>query len=166
MTEHSLFSRSSGFTLVELIITILLLSIVSVTAYTRLPSISGYAIDGYCNELKSGIRRVQTQAMNDVAVSGAYRITSSNVAGTVLWSNPALNLNIGEDCTGPSCARLMTFTPEDNRRGISINSQLLTFDSMGRPVDADNPMTEFTISAPDGSREQVAINAEGYVSGC
>lgn len=109
---------------------------------------------------------MQTQAMNDVAVNGAYQVTASNVAGTVLWSNPELTLDLDENCIGPNCARVFSFSPEDSRRGISINDQLLTFDSMGRPVDAGNPVTVFTISAPEGLQEQVSINAEGYVSGC
>ncbi|MFM2590395.1 prepilin-type N-terminal cleavage/methylation domain-containing protein [Vibrio sp. TBV020] len=157
--------RSSGFTLVELIITILLLSIVSVVAYTRLPSFSGYALDGYCAELKSGIRRVQTQAMNDVAVSGAYQILSSNTASVVTWSNPAIELNPSPDCVGPNCSRLMSFSAEDVQRGIRINSQLVNFDTFGRPVDSEET-TDFIISAPDGSQEVIEINQEGYVGGC
>ncbi|NOH79157.1 prepilin-type N-terminal cleavage/methylation domain-containing protein [Vibrio sp. RE86] len=158
--------RRSGFTLVELIITILILSVIAVVAYPRLPSFSGYALDGYCSELKSGLRRVQTQAMNDIAASGAYSVTSSNIGGVVSWSQPELNLDSSPDCVGPSCSQIMRFSEEDTRRGVTINSQFISFDNFGRLLNSSVSNATFTIDAPSGESTSVTINLEGYIGGC
>jgi len=154
----------SGFTTIELIITILLLSIISVVAYSRIPSISDYAMDSYCETLKSGVRRVQTQAMFDVASSGAYRVISTD--HEVKWSNDSLLLNDSEDCIGSMCATLLRIGEEDINRGLQFNTVSLEFDSFGRLTSAAESSISFELSTQDDQTESVTVYLEGYVDGC
>lgn len=162
MTER--FRPRNGFTTIELIITILLLAIVSVVAYSRMPAISDYVVDSYCESLKSGVRRVQTQAMFDVASSGAYRVISSE--HEVRWSNETLVLNDSEDCIGPMCSTLIRITQEDMNRGLQFNTASLEFDSFGRLVSAAESSVSFVLSTRNNQSKQVTVYSEGYVDGC
>ncbi len=159
--------NATGFTLVELVVTIIILSILSVVAYTRLPSVSGFTLPSYCHAVKSAVRRVQTQAMNDVAISSAYQVI---VTPTVLkWANADLNLNDSPDCIGTYCSRLVTISDEDVRRGIRFSVQQFSFDSMGRAFSINNSANStinIDLSSPQDADKQVVIYQEGYVDGC
>lgn len=156
--------RIHGYTVVELIVTILLVSIVSVVAYPRLSSFSSHSLDAYCSELKSGIRRVQTQAMSDVVVSGAYRVEISS--DQVVWSHPSLTLDNAQDCIGTDCSILVQLGPDDNTRGIEMTGPALEFDSFGRLTTPLIPSVNVIISAPNSPSEVITINKEGYIDGC
>lgn len=156
--------RIHGYTVVELIVTILLVSIVSVVAYPRLPSFSSYSLDAYCAELKSGIRRVQTQAMSDVVASGAYRVEIS--ADQVVWSHPSLTLDNSQDCIGTDCSILIQLEPEDRSRGIEMTGPALEFDSFGRLTAPIILPVDLNISASNSPSEVITINQEGYIDGC
>lgn len=162
MTER--LQPHSGFTTIELIISILLLSVISVVAYSRIPAISDYAIDSYCETLKSGVRRVQTQAMFDVASSGAYQVISTE--HEVRWNNDTLQLNDNESCIGPMCSSLIRITEEDMNRGLQINTTSIEFDSFGRLVSTAEPSVSFELSTGDNQSKQVTVYSEGYVDGC
>ena len=157
----------TGFTLVELVVTIIILSILGAVAYTRFPSISGFTLPSYCHVAKSAVRRVQTQAMNDVASSSAYQII---VTPTVLkWHNASLDLNDGANCTGPFCSQLVTISDEDRQRGIRFSPQQFSFDTMGRIVSAaltGNNQAVIELTSPQEASKQIIIHQEGYVDGC
>ncbi|EGU46909.1 hypothetical protein VII00023_17609 [Vibrio ichthyoenteri ATCC 700023] len=159
--------KITGFTLVELVVTIIILSILGAVAYTRLPSISGFALPSYCHVAKAAVRRVQTQAMNDVATSSAYQII---VMPTVLkWHNANLALNDNPNCTGPFCSRLVTISDKDQQRGIRFSPQTFSFDSMGRFVSAahsSNNQALINLSSPQEASKQIIVYQQGYVDGC
>lgn len=159
--------HATGFTLVELVVTIILLSVIGVVAYTRFPSFSGFTVPAYCATAKSAIRRVQTQAMNDVANSQPYivQINPTNIE----WQNGAITLNPAVDCTGPKCAQLVRLSDKDIQRGIRFSDEKIQFDSLGRSVDSSGVTTrevQITLGNPQGRDRQITIYKEGYVDGC
>lgn len=159
--------RTAGFTLVELVVTIIILSIISIVAYTRFPSISGYKLPAYCHNVKSALRRVQTQAMNDVTISSAYQVIVS--PHSVSWNNDAIVLDTSANCVGNRCSQLVTLSQDDINRGIRFSANQFYFDSMGRFVSAASATSgrvEIAITAPQTSSEQVTVYQEGYIDGC
>ena len=158
---------ATGFTLVELVVTIIILSVIGVVAYAKFPSFSGFTIPGYCASTKSALRRVQTQAMNDVATTSAYQVVVNST--NVQWRNSSLNLDNSNNCTGSKCSQLVRLSEEDINRGIRFSPNQFYFDSMGRYVSAatqSNQTVTITISAPQQSPQQVTLYQEGYIDGC
>lgn len=147
--------------------TIIILSIVGIVAYTKFPSFSGFSVPAYCATAKSAIRRVQTQAMNDVATMSAYQIVVSPTK--VEWRNSSLNLDHSESCIGSKCSQLVQLSDEDINRGIRFSPNQFYFDSMGRYVSAateSNQTITIDITAAQGSDKRITVYKEGYVDGC
>ncbi|MCY9801947.1 prepilin-type N-terminal cleavage/methylation domain-containing protein [Vibrio scophthalmi] len=157
----------TGFTLVELVVTIIILSILGAVAYTRFPSISGFTLPSYCHVAKSAVRRVQTQAMNDVASSSAYQIIVTPTELT--WHNASLDLNDSPNCSGSFCSRLVAISEKDLQRGVRFSPQQFSFDTMGRFVSAahsSNNQALIELSSPREASKQIIVYREGYVDGC
>lgn len=166
-SRRSTRRNETGFTLVELVVTIIILSILGAVAYTRFPSISGFTLPSYCHVARSAVRRVQTQAMNDVASSSAYQIIVTPTA--LNWQNRSLDLNDSAHCSGPFCSRLVTISDADLQRGIRFSPQQFSFDTMGRVVSAahnSNNQTAIQLSSSQEASKQFIIYQEGYVDVC
>ncbi|EHU4915702.1 prepilin-type N-terminal cleavage/methylation domain-containing protein [Vibrio vulnificus] len=155
-----------GFTLVELIVVILLISIVSAYAASRYigtGSFSAYA--------------AQEQAISIIRQLQVYRMQSN----TTNSANPNFELTASGGCLGSSAGCSAAATPQaaesrsDVMRldGVSVSSTVspIRFDLRGNPlrIDADGnsiPLTSATITfAASGESASVCINSQGYVSG-
>lgn len=157
----------AGFTLVELVATVILLSVLGVVAYTKFPSFSGFTVPAYCAAAKSAIRRVQTQAMNDVTSTSPYMVIVNPT--NIEWKNDTLALNSSRDCVGSRCSNLVEISDADVKRGIRFAAQQVTFDSLGRSITSDGTGTQtikINIDNPQGSNKEIVIYNEGYVDGC
>ncbi|EOB6679419.1 type II secretion system protein [Vibrio vulnificus] len=152
----------AGFTLVELIVVILLISIVSAYAASRYigtGSFSAYA--------------AQEQAISIIRQLQVYRMQSN----TTNSANPNFELNASGGCLGSSAGCSAAATPQaaesrsDVMRldGVSVSSTIspIRFDLRGNPLQTNgSALNSVTITfTASGESAAVCINSQGYVSG-
>ncbi|EGR0109715.1 type II secretion system protein [Vibrio vulnificus] len=152
----------AGFTLVELIVVILLLSIVSAYAASRYigtGSFSAYA--------------AQEQAISIIRQLQVYRMQSN----TTNSANPNFELTASGGCLGSTAGCTAAATPQaaesrsDVMRldGVSVSSTIspIRFDLRGNPLQTNgSALNSVTITfTASGESASVCINSQGYVSG-
>ncbi|EGR0128864.1 prepilin-type N-terminal cleavage/methylation domain-containing protein [Vibrio vulnificus] len=152
----------AGFTLVELIVVILLISIVSAYAASRYigtGSFSAYA--------------AQEQAISVIRQLQVYRMQSN----TTNSANPNFELTASGGCLGSSAGCSAAATPQaaesrsDVMRldGVSVSSTIspIRFDLRGNPLQTNgSALNSVTITfTASGESAAVCINSQGYVSG-
>jgi len=93
-------SKQAGFTLVELVTTIILISIIAVVVLPRLFTQSSYSAYSLRNEFISELRQVQQKALNNtdlcfrVTVSGTgYQVSQFSTRNGAVCSGTALSPN-------------------------------------------------------------------------
>ncbi|QNE02118.1 prepilin-type N-terminal cleavage/methylation domain-containing protein [Vibrio vulnificus] len=153
---------SRGFTLVELIVVILLISIVSAYAASRYigtGSFSAYA--------------AQEQAISIIRQLQVYRMQSN----TTNSANLNFELTASGGCLGSSAGCSAAATPQaaesrsDVMRldGVSVSSTIspIRFDLRGNPLQTNgSALNSVTITfTASGESAAVCINSQGYVSG-
>lgn len=150
-------SRIPGFTLIELIVVILLVSIVSVYAASRYSGRAGFSPYAAQEQAISVIRQVQVNRMQ------------SNVDMDAISGNTNFTLSLLGNCIGSQAA---CAARDDSRSDwasisdVSFSSNvgaLVNFDLLGNPVDVTPPVT-IQMTSTDGTCTAVQINAVGYVS--
>ncbi|ELV8718936.1 prepilin-type N-terminal cleavage/methylation domain-containing protein [Vibrio vulnificus] len=152
----------AGFTLVELIVVILLISIVSAYAASRYlgtGSFSAYA--------------AQEQAISIIRQLQVYRMQSNSTNS----ANPNFELTASGGCLGSSAGCSAAATPQaaesrsDVMRldGVSVSSTIspIRFDLRGNPLQTNGSvLNSVTITfTASGESASVCINSQGYVSG-
>ncbi|HDY7635146.1 prepilin-type N-terminal cleavage/methylation domain-containing protein [Vibrio vulnificus] len=153
---------SRGFTLVELIVVILLISIVSAYAASRYigtGSFSAYA--------------AQEQAISIIRQLQVYRMQSN----TTNSANPNFELTASGGCLGSTAGCTAASTPQaaESRSevmrldGVSVSSTIspIRFDLRGNPLQTNgSALNSVTITfTASGESASVCINSQGYVSG-
>ncbi|HDY7469959.1 TPA: prepilin-type N-terminal cleavage/methylation domain-containing protein [Vibrio vulnificus] len=152
----------AGFTLVELIVVILLISIVSAYAASRYigtGSFSAYA--------------AQEQAISIIRQLQVYRMQSN----TTNSANPNFELTASGGCLGSTAGCSAAATPQaaESRsdvmrlEGVSVSSTIspIRFDLRGNPLQTNgSALNSVTITfTASGESASVCINSQGYVSG-
>lgn len=152
----------AGFTLVELIVVILLISIVSAYAASRYigtGSFSAYA--------------AQEQAISIIRQLQVYRMQSN----TTNSANPNFELTASGGCLGSTAGCTAASTPQaaESRSevmrldGVSVSSTIspIRFDLRGNPLQTNgSALNSVTITfTASGESASVCINSQGYVSG-
>lgn len=95
MVKYAVLSqRQAGFTLVELVTTIILISILAVVVLPRLFSTSSYSAYSLRNEFMAELRQVQQKAMNNTDM--CYRLSVTPNA----YQLQRFSRGIGINCTG------------------------------------------------------------------
>ncbi|WP_413494216.1 type II secretion system protein [Shewanella baltica] len=131
-------SKQAGFTLVELVTTIILISILAVVVLPRLFTQSSYSAYSLRNEFISELRQVQQKALNNT--DRCFRVTVSGT-GYQVSQFPARN---GAACSGtalsPNPLYSQAFQGGAQLVLVSTNSSnfSLDFDINGRPSLACN----------------------------
>ncbi|HAS6349678.1 TPA: prepilin-type N-terminal cleavage/methylation domain-containing protein [Vibrio vulnificus] len=151
-----------GFTMIELIVVIVLISIVSAYAASRYigtGSFSAYA--------------AQEQAISIIRQLQVYRM-QSNTTGAY---NPSFQLTASGGCLGSSAGCDVATTPQAAQsrsdvmrlEGVSVSSTIspIRFDLRGNPLQTDgSALNSVTITfSASGESASVCINSQGYVSG-
>ncbi|WP_045620605.1 prepilin-type N-terminal cleavage/methylation domain-containing protein [Vibrio vulnificus] len=152
----------AGFTIVELIVVIILISIVSAYAASRYigtGSFSAYA--------------AQEQAISIIRQLQVYRMQSN----TTNSANPNFELTASGGCLGSTAGCTAASTPQaaESRSevmrldGVSVSSTIspIRFDLRGNPLQTNgSALNSVTITfTASGESASVCINSQGYVSG-
>jgi MSHA pilin protein MshC len=148
-------SRSHGFTLTELVISIAVIGILAAIAMPRFVSSRGFASRGFYDEAQAVVRFAQKSAIAwrrtiTVCVSATEisAITNANCAAPVALNHPT------------NGTPLKTTAPD----GVTLSPVgSFNFDGMGRPSAATTITLTSTIT--DDPARQILVAAEtGYVS--
>ncbi|ELP8108861.1 TPA: type II secretion system protein [Vibrio vulnificus] len=152
----------AGFTLVELIVVILLISIVS-----------AYAVSRYIGTGSFSAYAAQEQAISIIRQLQVYRMQSN----TTNSANPNFELTASGGCLGSTAGCSAAATPQaaesrsDVMRldGVSVSSTIspIRFDLRGNPLQTNgSALNSVTITfTASGESAAVCINSQGYVSG-
>lgn len=154
--------HSQGFTLIELIVVIVLISIVSVYAASRYTGTDNFSALTSQEQVIAVIRQVQLQRMQSNLVS--------------LDDNADYVLAIQPHCIGSvvACAQAGDDNSQSNAvfaQGVTYralpNVKKIQFDLLGNPIAEAQQGVTITIEATQ-SVTQVCINSQGYVhrGGC
>jgi len=137
-------SRTAGFTLTELVVTIIIAGVLAAFAAARIDR-QGFDTEGYANQVASTVRYAQK-----LAVAQRRNVTVTVSGNSISLSYPApVSLPV---LMPPSTDPYVINAPS----GVTIANASVTFDALGRPsaaatltVSGDTPRT-ITIEAETG----------------
>ncbi|MCK8065839.1 MULTISPECIES: type II secretion system protein [Vibrio] len=153
-------SSALGFTLMELILVIVLLSILSLFAASRFMGSGSFSAYALQERVISVIRQVQVNRMQ------------SNVASP----DNNFRLLVSSSCVGSVAACALTGSAQDARSDVVIDKSAkfsltnavtnpIEFNLLGNPINSASGGVSILIEDKHGrSRCQVEINTQGYVS--
>lgn len=144
-------NRSAGFTLVELIMTMVIIGIISAVAIPRFFDADVFKARGFADQVQATLRYAQKVAIakhRNVCVevtAGTITLTIANDSGAAIVCGTTLALPDGENfITSPSTAITISALPDP----VTVR---FGFDALGKPFDAvGNPSVAkktFTITA-------------------
>ncbi|WP_277601500.1 type II secretion system protein [Thalassotalea sp. G2M2-11] len=162
--KYSLLKAQQGFTLIELVVTIMILVIMSVTVIPRFLSSGGFEEYGYRTEIISTLRAIQLRAMQQTDNVQCHRLkiaadgktlglmktdASSNHCDETAWSDN--NTSAG-----------LTSVSVDSNHNITFSGDNFSFDQMGRP---EGCATIPCIISINGGEQvlTITIEPEGYI---
>ena len=155
-----------GFTLIELIVTIILIGIMAATVVPRFLTSEGFGEYTYRDELIIKLRSIQLRSMqqtNDVAcqtirVNPSINPSEIGLLATIEDTNTCDTVLAGDTTT------VSIVSDNDISFSISENLSLFNFSSMGRPVGCvtTNPC-EIRLTVTGSDSLDVLINSEGYI---
>jgi len=135
--------RCNGFTMIELVLTMVIIGILSAYAASRL-NFASHDASGYAEVIKSSIRLAQKLA---IAKRASHAITFS----VNPFGGCAIN---GVQVTGEQCDPLPN--------GVTVNGLgIITFNGLGRPDVTE--VTDITVSGGDVNRVISLEPETGYV---
>jgi len=163
--------KSNGFTLIELVVVILLLSVLSVSVVPRLSGTSDYTVITQRDQIISLLRVVQQRAMQNTQDSNTchrIRFTSNTVGLSAQDTNGACDSGIA-DVSNSTLDYLTVTELESYTRTNSAGATItyLDFDDLGRPsLDASEGSCATAGCRIDLGDVQVCIESEGYIHAC
>ncbi|WP_371376636.1 type II secretion system protein [Thalassotalea aquiviva] len=156
------YQNKHGFTLIELVLVILIISILSVYLGPRLLGQGGVNVIAYRNQMISTLRLLQQQAMQDTAELQCHQLLVDTSRYGIPDQRP---------CFKPSFSSLW----EPDNRGfvfpdaanISLKSTAteLTFDSWGRVKECDRKQG-CIITFTGEVKVSICIESQGYIHAC
>lgn len=172
--------KTTGFTLVELVVIIMLIGTLAVSVFSRISGSSGYAEFTYQARLISTLRNMQTRAMFDTRPNYCFQINLQT--SPPAFGPPTLSYTSGD--ASDTCATSIDFTNPDylattnvemdsaevNLSTIgdtSLTFNQMGFDNLGRPV-TNGPTCESTcrIELTGEQTAAVCIESQGYIHAC
>ena len=144
-----MYKRERGFTLIELITVMILISLVSVTLFSRLGSVSTANLHAGRDDLIAALFFAQQSAM---ARGNIQLILLSNSVSVTESGAPIIVHNKGYPLVFPSGVSVSVRLPN----GQVTTSQTLTYDRLGRTTPV-----AVTLSA-GGAKSVVTLEASGY----
>ncbi|MGR5064792.1 prepilin-type N-terminal cleavage/methylation domain-containing protein [Photobacterium sp. DNB22_13_2] len=167
------YAKSTGFTLLELIIVIVLVGIISVTAASRLFGRSGFDAVLARDQAISIARQIQLVGMNSpVTPANPNSCLALQISTTEFGS---------EHCASNSdSTRKLTFENDMVKFAFFDGTTPLApaaiyFDMLGRPSVIENQQLkrictasncQVTVTSRNGAQASLCINSEGYINDC
>jgi MSHA pilin protein MshC len=147
--------RGAGFTLVELVTTIILIAILSVVVIPRLFTTSSYSAFTLREEFIAELRKVQIMAMNNQ--DRCYRLSVTPIQYQVSRYNGA--------CSGTP---VRTDAAQTFQGGAVLllgvkTSFKVEFNGQGVPIVDCSPSREKCITVKADETQWIAIESEGYI---
>ncbi len=155
--------KQSAFTMLELIITLVIISVLAVTAAPKFLTESNFSANTVRDQLIAELRVAQLRALNDhsncydveidATVFGIYQDTACDGSGYALVNfTTTLEPNVTVAIAG--------VTNDDATR-------LIRFDSLGKPSGGNcNPDNLCTLTIASGDTTRICIESEGYIHAC
>lgn len=153
-------NTQTGFTLIELVVTIIIIGVLAVTILPRFSGSDGYEEYSYRTQAVSILRNAQLRAMNQ----------SANACNSILIDNTRLGIPDNANCTGFTSdfgdrdndfTRLTELTTANT--GVTIStlapSNLITFDQMGRPSCGNSCAIDIT----GNETLRILIEPQGFI---
>ena len=179
MLNNSCYSfRHKGFTLVELITVIILISILSVSVFSRFSGTSGFVEYTYQARLISTLRNMQTRAMYDNRDGYCFKVILDTSA-TPAFGPPVLTyapIGDKDDTCGSAIDYnnpdyLTTNATEMSKEGVGLtttpNFDYIDFDGLGRPKQGGADCSaSCKITLTGETTVSVCIESEGYIHAC
>ena len=150
---------SHGFTLVELVVTLIIVGILAVVAIPKLVGLGAYNTLGFYDRVASGIRFAQKQA-----IAKRRNVCLTFTANSVTFrfaSSAGATAPCDGDLAGPNGVAPYVLAPDPGGVGAVIFSPTPTdfqFDALGRPTVGQT----ITVSG-DGSKTLSVEQETGYV---
>lgn len=156
---RQLKQQLSGFTLIELAVTIIILGIMSATVIPRFFTSNGFEEYAYRTETIATLRAIQLRAMQQIDVDP----TPCHIVLVTQYK-----LGIPDDCDGtPSFTddweplNVGVNIESDNASfDVSLGDYFFSFDQMGRPVDCP---ADCDITIVGAENLSIRIESEGYI---
>jgi MSHA pilin protein MshC len=151
---------AKGFSLVELIVTLLVVGILAVTVAPRMFAIQGFDARGFYDETMSILRYAQKTAIAQRrTVCVAFAINSATLTIASAPSVTTCDTNL----TGPNGVAPYSVTARNNVTYSAIPTSF-NFDARGRPIDAAGSLVNILPIQVSGNTNTITIEAEtGYV---
>jgi MSHA pilin protein MshC len=172
MKRSTLYSSNDGFTLIETVVTIVIISILAVSILPKFSSTDGYDVYTYRDQIIASLRLNQLQAMQQTNNSCHQVLVENKRFGKPdldpCGSNPAFNADWQNwQVQQNTKADIVNIAIEANHivnlslSGVS-GSQAINFDSLGRPSCING--CEITITGAEVAK--VCIESQGYIHAC
>lgn len=148
-----------GFTLIELVVVILIISILAVTAAPKLLGVNNFDSFAYRDQMVSSLRLMQQRAMQQTDSNSCHKIIIQDKAygRTNDCVSTTFIADWEDDNTGFS-------VPESSTVIInSVSTTTLTFDSWGRVQECSN---QCVIEFNNVDTALLCIESEGYIHAC
>lgn len=156
--------KNCGFTIIELIIVIILISIMAVTVVPKFLSSKGFEEYTYRDELITKLRAIQLRSMQQTNDTTCLQIQIEVTTIALLATDLDPDTPI---CKTTPAGEPTTITINDNHNvNFTISEELssFSFSSLGKPVGctAITPC-EITLTVAGESSLAIKINIEGYI---
>lgn len=164
------YLSQKGFTLIELIIVIVLISIMAITVLPKFLSSNGFEEYTYRDELITKLKAIQLRSMQQTSGTTCRQITLETNPSSLGLQNTENNPLTPEVCTAGYAGDTTTVTVINTHNVIFTLSggvSQFSFSSLGRPVavgcgDATT-LCVLTLTVVGETSLEIEINREGYI---
>jgi MSHA pilin protein MshC len=156
ITDQNILLKQKGFTIIELVVVIIIVSILAATVIPKMQSTDGYEEIIYQDETVTKLRSIQLRAMQDTSGSQCHDVlVTSDKLGI---PDDSCTTFVDNDLNSTTIVKIIDHEVEFEYVG---GSTTFSFDNLGRPVNCSSPCQISIVG-----QEQtliVAINDQGYI---